>query len=117
LLEKEQAILTAQQIELQNKRAEVEEEKHRLAEEKKYLDEQKAEKQRLLAESQRREEAYKKELAETTAMISQIDEMISDVVIQLFKLKSIRKWVKGKCWNSNRFSRAYRMCIWLTFTF
>jgi len=84
LLEKEQAVLTAQQIELQNKRAEVEEEKHRLAEEKKYLDEQKAEKQRLLAESQRREEAYRKEIAETTAMISQIDEMISDVVIQLF---------------------------------
>ena len=84
LLEKEQAILTAQQIELQNKRAEVEEEKHRLAEEKKYLDEQKAEKQRLLAESQKREEAYKKELAETTAMISKMDEMISDYVIQLF---------------------------------
>lgn len=84
LLEKEQAILTAQQIELQNKRAEVEEEKKRLAEEKKYLDEQKAEKQRLLAESQKREEAYKKELAETTAMISKMDEMISDYVIQLF---------------------------------
>ncbi len=89
LLEKEQAVLTAQQIALQNKRTEVEEEKHRLAEEKKYLDEQKAEKQRLLAESQRREEAYRKEIAETTAMISQIDEMISDVVIQLFNTKQL----------------------------
>ena len=83
-LEKEQEVLTTKQLELQNKRAEVEEEKKRLAEEKKYLDEQKAEKQVLLAESQRREEAYKKELAETTAMISKMDEMISDYVIQLF---------------------------------
>ena len=83
-LEKEQEQLTAKQFELQNKRADVEEEKRRLADEKKYLDDQKTEKQVLLAESQKREEAYKQELAETTAMISKMDEMISDYVIQLF---------------------------------
>jgi len=84
VLEDEELLLTTQKAELQIKRNTMEEEKARLEEEKKNLDIQKAEKATLLAESQRREAAYKQELAETTAMISSIDEKISDIVIALF---------------------------------
>lgn len=83
-LEDEELILENQKAELQKKRNDLETEKLRLEEEKKNLDAQKIEKASLLAESERREASYKKELAETTAMISSIDEKISDIVIALF---------------------------------
>ena len=83
-LEDEELILASKKAELQKKRNELEEEKERLVEEKAYLDQQQIEKNNLLAESKRREEAYRKELAETTAMISEMDEKISDLVIALF---------------------------------
>ncbi len=83
-LEDEELLLASKKAELQMKRNELEAEKERLTEEKVYLDQQKIEKDSLLAESYRREEAYKKELATTTAMISDMDEKISDLVIALF---------------------------------
>ena len=79
-LEDEELILASKKAELQKKRNELEEEKERLVEEKAYLDQQQIEKNNLLAESKRREEAYRKELAETTAMISEMDEKISAIV-------------------------------------
>lgn len=83
-LEEEELALSSKKAELQIKRNIMEEEKIRLEEEKKNLDSQKSEKASLLAESQRREAAYKKELAETTAAISSIDDQISELVIKLF---------------------------------
>jgi peptidoglycan hydrolase CwlO-like protein len=83
-LEDEELILANKKAELQKKRNELETEKQRLVEEKAYLEKQQVEKNNLLAESRRREEAYKKELAQTTAMISEMDEKISDLVIALF---------------------------------
>lgn len=83
-LEDEELILANKKADLQKKRNELEEEKDRLVEEKAYLDQQQIEKNNLLAESKRREEAYRKELAETTAIISSMDEKISDLVIALF---------------------------------
>ncbi len=83
-LEGEELLLASKKADLQKKRNEVETEKKRLVEEKAYLDQQKIEKNNLLAESKRREEAYKKDLAITTAMISDMDEKISDLVIALF---------------------------------
>lgn len=83
-LEDEELVLASQKADLQKKRNDMETEKLRLEEEKKNLDSQKIEKANLLAESERREASYKKELAETTAMISSIDERISDIVIALF---------------------------------
>ncbi|OGC45410.1 hypothetical protein A2400_00220 [candidate division WS6 bacterium RIFOXYB1_FULL_33_14] len=84
LLEEEEILLASEKAELQIKRNNIEEEKVKLLEEKKILDQQRVEKDRLLAESLRRESEYKKQLAETTAAISSIDEKISDVVIKLF---------------------------------
>ncbi len=84
LLVQEEQILAVQKADLQKKRNEIELEKDRLVEERIYLDQQKAEKNILLAESKRREEEYRRELAETTAMISDMDEKISDLVIALF---------------------------------
>ncbi len=84
VLEDEELVLASQKADLQKKRNDLETEKLRLEEEKKNLDAQKIEKASLLAESEKREAAYKKELAATTAMISSIDEKISDIVIALF---------------------------------
>lgn len=84
VVQQEELLLANQKADLQRKRNEIEEEKERLVEEKAYLDQQKSEKSSLLAESKRREAAYRKELAETTAMISDMDEKISDLVIALF---------------------------------
>ncbi len=83
-LKDEELLLAGKKAELQKKRNEIETEKQRLVEEKIYLDQQKIEKNSLLAESKRREDAYRRELAETTAMISDMDEKISDLVIALF---------------------------------
>ncbi len=89
-LEEEELTLATQKADLQKKRNEMETEKLRLEEEKKNLDSQKSEKASLLAESERREATYKKELAETTAAISGIDEAISDIVIQLFNTGGLK---------------------------
>ncbi len=83
-LQQEEKVLASQKAQLQVKRNEIETEKERLVEEKTYLDAQKKEKNYLLAESKRREDAYRKELAETSAMISEMDEKISDLVIAIF---------------------------------
>ena len=83
-LEDEELILASKKADLQKKRNELEEEKERLVEEKAYLDQQQIEKNNLLAESKRREAIYKKELSETSAAISSIDDQISEVVIKLF---------------------------------
>ncbi len=94
LLEDEELLLASQKAELQIKRNEIEEEKVKLLEEKKILDQQRIEKDRLLAESLQREAEYKKQLAETTAAISSVDEKISDVVIQLFNTGQLGNGMK-----------------------
>lgn len=83
-LKEEELILASKKAELQMKRNDLEIEKQRLVDEKAYLERQQIEKNNLLAESRKREEAYRRELAQTTAMISEMDEKISDLVIALF---------------------------------
>ncbi len=83
-IERDELLLAEKKAELQLKRNDIEEEKDQLVEEKKNLDVQKAEKDKLLAESQRRENEYKAQLQVVTQAISEADNMISELVIELF---------------------------------
>ncbi len=83
-VESEEQVLAENKVELQKKRNDIEDEKAKLVDEKASLDSQKAEKDRLLAESLKRENEYKSQLQVVTKAISEADNVVSELVIQLF---------------------------------
>jgi len=83
-LRKQENELTIKKADLQIKRNSIEEEKLKLASENKNLEAQKNEKNKLLAESKTRESEYRKQLAEVSKAITQTDNAVIQVIMQLF---------------------------------
>jgi len=84
-LREEEAVLSAQRAELQEKRNQVEEEKIALAIERASLEDNKAEQAVLLAESARRQAQYQEDLREITLATAEVTRAISDLANHLYE--------------------------------
>jgi peptidoglycan hydrolase CwlO-like protein len=93
-LELQEDLLVDKRIKLQHKRNSFEENKEKLLVEKKNLDQQKTEQNTLLVASEQKEKEYRAQLDSISASIAEADEIVSDLIIQLFNQGALKNGTK-----------------------